>query len=343
MLRVAINGFGRIGRSIVRINHQKNLFNIVAINDLDPNIGNHAYLLEHDSLYGHLGEAVSVEESTNSILFGGNAISFFSESNITNVPWPTADIIIDASGVKGNAENATLLVQKKVTKKVIVTHSPAKGCDFSLLFGVNEKEYSQANHHVISTGTCDANAVGPTISAIEKKFGIVSGHLTTLHPWLSYQNVLDGSLRSVSSPTHFWSDFSLGRSSIGNLIPKGTTTIDVIEKSIPGISKKLQAFSYRVPTSIVSSADLTLQLARPTTKEEVISYFKTLSKEHPRIFASENKPLVSIDYLKREQSSIIDERWISLAGTELLKLVLWYDNEWGYAHRVVDAALLLGK
>ena len=162
-----------------------------------------------------------------------------------------------------------------------------------------------------------------------------------MHPWLGYQNLVDGSLSSVSSPGHYWKDFALGRASTESLIPKPTTLMSAISHVLPNLNSNIEAMSFRVPTSIVSVSDMVLTLKRKISKNNVLDIFYNLSKKYPSVVLINEDPLVSIDFKGIEQSCVIDIRWIKLINEQKLKLVLWYDNEWGYSKRVVDLMKLL--
>lgn len=230
-------------------------------------------------------------------------------------------------------------MKKGEVKKVFITHSP-EDVDFTIILGVNQDEFDLKRHHVISTSICDATAIAPVMKAIYHAFGIEFGYVTTLHPWLSYQNLLDGPASSWSFPGEIYHHFALGRSVFGNMIPKPTSAISATCKVLKkeGITEEMiGSFSYRTPTAIVGSADITLKLTKLTSKQEVISLFEHFEQDQMwKIFHNNWEPLVSLDFKKSDFSAIIDHRWTDLVGRKLLKLVLWYDNEWGYSARVLD-------
>jgi glyceraldehyde 3-phosphate dehydrogenase len=329
MIRIGINGFGRIGRSILRINLKNQLYKIVAINDIDPDINNLAYLIEYDSTYGNIEQSVSV--SGNFLNIGKEKIEIFNQKKISDVDWnkQDVDVVIDSSGIFDNVIDARKIIGN--VKKVIVTHSPKAGIDFTLMNGVNEAEYDFNKHDIISSSICDANAVAPFYKIIEENFGVKRGFITTLHPWLSYQNLLDGNLKSISSPGHYWQDYGLGRSSINSMIPKETSLMkamsDVFDKKIEA---KISAMSFRTPTSIVSIADGTFLLNKKTTKEELVKLMSDFKNSYPKTISINQKPLISVDYMKTEVASNIDLRWLNV-NEDLLKFIIWYDNEWGYS------------
>jgi glyceraldehyde 3-phosphate dehydrogenase len=343
-LRVGLNGFGRIGRALFRIASGRDDFEIVAVNELDPSIANHLYLLKYDSIYGRCDMESRVNEERGCAEIGGQEIQFYSTPNIGAVPWERhqVDVVVDASGASENVLESRALVDSGRVGKVVITHSPGSGIDQTIVFGVNEEAFQPAEHQVISTSICDANAAGPILRILDDAFGVESGFLTSLHPWLSYQNVLDGSLRSVSSPGHFWSDFALGRASSISLIPKPTTLVSALAKVMPGIASRLEAMSFRVPTPIVAACDMTLTLGRDFNEDQLREVLRSAC-EQSSYLRFETESLVSVDFAGSEESAIVDARWVRSAGKRMAKVIVWYDNEWGYTNRVADAVMLVGK
>ena len=342
---IGINGFGRIGRALFRINLEREFFEVAAINDLDPDVDNLAYLLKYDSTYGKLRHN-KVEVEGGRLMVDGKPHAMFSEADISAVPWEQygVDLVIDASGVHQNVLSSRKLVENSSVGKVVVTHAPSSGLDMTLMVGVNQSEYDPEKHHVLSSSICDANAVAPFFKAIDEAFGIELAEVTTLHPWLQYQNLLDGTLQSVSNPGHFWKDYALGRSSVGSLIPKETSLVKALEAVLPGIGSRMHAASFRTPTSIVSAADGVFVLDRKVNKAEVLEALENYRNRYPDVLSLDERSLVSLDYTAAEFSAVVDLRWLHVNGGRLLKFVLWYDNEWGYASRSLAAARhVLGK
>lgn len=341
-IKIGINGFGRIGRAFARINLKYNLFDIVVINELDPDINNMAYLLKYDSTYGKLmNDKIDVVD--NNLNVNGSDIKVFHKENIDDIPWIESgiDLIIDSSGIKKNVLEAKKLLNKGI-KKIVVTHSPNEGTDFTFMYGVNEESYDPSNHKIISSSICDANAVAPFYKLIDDKFGIEAGDITTLHPWLSYQNLLDGNLKSVSSPGHYWRDYALGRSSIGTLIPKDTTLVGALKKVLPQIGENVKAFSFRIPTSIVAAANGVFILKKSASSKDIIDSINEYFQKYPYVLKLDDRSLISIDHLQNENAAVIDQRWLQLTNGKLLRFVLWYDNEWGYTKRIYDLINYLG-
>jgi len=333
-LRVGINGFGRIGRAIYRINLKKNLFDIVAVNDINPDIKNMAYLLKYDSTYGRLEENVSHDE--NSLIVQAGKVRVYHKARILEVPWEKhdVDIVIDSSGVKANFQ--AIMTGKSNVKHFIVTNSPSAEIK-TIIFGVNEDGFDPEAHRVISSSICDTIALTPLLKLITEAHEIESGFLTTLHPWLPYQNLLDGPSVSWSQPGDVFSHYALGRASTQNIIPKSTSAILAADHVLPGLSRKVQSFSYRVPTQIVSSAVLILLLDKSIKQADLLGRFYQYEENQKyKVIRNSVEPLTSVDYRGEEYSAIIDHRWTKVENHRHVKLVYWYDNEWGYSSRVVD-------
>jgi glyceraldehyde 3-phosphate dehydrogenase len=336
MLRVGINGFGRIGRAIFRINMIKKNFEVVAINDSNPSNENLAYMLKYDSTYGRLNQEISATETGMYVEELGE-IPIHHDNVIDSCPWDRhgVDIVIDSSGVYENLMQSDTLRQKGI-KHQVITHAPEK-IGKPIILEVNEHEFNKEEDFYVSSSICDANAFAPVMHLLETNYGIDHGFLTTLHPWLSYQNLLDGPCRSFAYPGHIHENFTLGRNSINALIPKTTSCVKASALVLPYLEGKFQSLSYRVPTSIVSSADISVKLKKKTNKEEVIELFRKKEKEQKfSVFHNNFEPLISTDFVASEYTAIIDQRWTEINDANYLKLILWYDNEWGYSSRVVD-------
>jgi len=333
---VGINGFGRIGRTVFRKVLESKEFDIVVINDINPDNNNIAYQLKYDSLYGVLKQDVKSNES--GIVVNGKKILIYHENSIDDVPWDLHGItrVIDSSGVHENAVRARNLKNK--VKQVILTHSPEeKLVDKSVIIGINEDDIDVKKDLVISNSICDANAFGPVVNILNREYGIKHGFLTTLHPWLSYQNLLDGPSPSFSYPGHIYSHYIFGRASTFSLLPKPTTTIDATCKVLKSLKGKFDSFSYRVPTATVSSSDISVHLSKKAGVEDIKKLFeKEAKKQKYKIIYNNYDPLVSIDFKGMEYSAVIDQRWTTINKGSYLKLILWYDNEWGYSCRVID-------
>lgn len=339
-LNIGINGFGRIGRSIFRNLESKEFLNVVRINDVNPDIENIAYTINYDSTYGR---------SERTYITSGNKLvhpetSFAAvvshQSEIDKADWTGVDVLIDASGVSDNVERSKNI---SVVKKIVTTHChPA--VDFTMVLGANEREYDPVKHRHISSSICDATALAPVIKLLDEKFGVVNGFVTTMHPWLNYQNLSDASSASWAIPGQTYGHYELGRASVQNMIPKPTTALSATCQVLKNLSTdKIGSFSYRTPHPIVGSADLTLNLNLSCTAQDVIQVFEEAQKvQNFEIFHCNFQPLVSCDFIKHSASAIVDMRWTEIIDQQVLKLVLWYDNEYGYSARVVDQVLYIG-
>ncbi len=341
-LRVGINGFGRIGRIVARILLEQREHDLVHINDLNPDSANLAYLLKYDSTYGRLPDVIAAE--SKGIRIDENWVSVSHQEAIDAVDWKTngVDVVIEATGVKQNEELSRNLTKKGIS--VIVTNSSSIA-DFILLFGVNESKFRPQEHKLLCTSICDVNACAPVLNVLDRAFGVAGGFITSLHPWLSYQNLMDGSSRSQSYPGQVYSHYPLGRSSIGTLIPKPTTLVSALEKVMPHLSGRLQCLSYRVPTQTVTSADMTIEFSRDVTEKQILEAMDVAlqDKNLRRVLRVSDEPLISVDYQADPHSVIFDTRWLMVNRGRLVKLVLWYDNEWGYSSRVADAIDLIAQ
>ena len=284
-----------------------------------------------------------IKGNTNGIVINNEEVKVFHKNSIFNVPWSKheVDVVIDASGIHSNVLNARVI---KDIGKCIVTHSPGEELvDKSVIIGVNEKTIKK-NDFLISSSICDANAFAPVINVLNKKFGVRHGFLTTLHPWLNYQNLLDGQAISFGYPGTTYGRYELGRASTQSLIPKPTSCITATCMVLPFLKNKFLSMSYRIPTTIVSSCDISVKLNNPATKEIITWIFNRQQKQQKyKIFYNNVEPLVSIDFAKSDYSAIVDHRWTMVNGDNYVKMVLWYDNEWGYSCRVVDLVNYIGE
>ncbi len=343
MIRIGINGFGRIGRTAARILAARPDMQLAAINDVAEDVENLAYLYTYDSTFGRAENPAEVVDlpKGRAMRIGGDLASVHCFRDIAEVPWRDSgvDVVIDASGVRHNVLSAHRLVDSGDVRKVIVTHSPSEGIDRHIIMGLNHDIYDPARDHVLSSSICDANAIGHVLEALDHDFGVEGGFVTTLHPWLSYQNLVYAPLPSQSDPGHFWKDYSLGRASTDTIIPKNTTAITALQPILPDIARRVQGFSYRVPTHVVTTADLSLMLRRGVEPVDLCRCLEDLCRRS-RVVRMNRQPLVSVDYEREEASAVIDMQWLKVNGP-MVKVVLWYDNEWGYCSRVVDLARLV--
>ncbi len=322
--RVAINGFGRIGRQVFRINLEKQYFDVVAINDLTDN-ETLAHLLKYDSNYGILKEEVSIKDN-DKLVVGDSEIKCLAERDPAKLPWKDlgVDIVIEATGFFTNREGAEKHMQAGA-KKVIVS-APGKDLDFTIVLGVNEDQYDSTKHHLISNASCTTNCLAPLAKVLHQEFGIESGLMTTIHSYTNDQRILD-------LPHE---DLRRARAAALSMIPTTTGAAKAVGLVLPELDGKLNGLAIRVPTPTVSIVDLTCTVKKSTTVEEVNAVLKKASENQLKgIMDFETKPLVSMDYKGNAYSSIIDAGSTYVIDN-MVKVLSWYDNEWGYSNRVVD-------
>ena len=338
-MKIGINGLGRIGRAIFRRALEMDDVEISIINEVNPDIGNICYTLNYDTIYGPLQQPVASKEGYLN-LKDGSLIRVSNCVSVTDVPWEDYDVdfVVEATGIKKNVVEAKQLVADGRCRRVFVTHAPGEAVDFTMVLGCNEHLLDTDKHFLIATSICDATAIAPVIELLDKKIGIDHGQVTTLHPWLNYQNLMDGASSSWSVPGEIYHHYALGRSAIGNLIPKPTSAITATCQVLSRITEdKIGSFSYRTPTAIVGSADITLLLSKDVSTDQVhnvLSEYQANQKWDILNLMSE--PLVSLDFVNNKHSAVVDTRWTAVVGGNLLKIVLWYDNEAGYSLRVLD-------
>ncbi len=343
-VRVGINGLGRIGRAVLRQAVASDDLQVVAVNDINPDINNLAYLIKYDSTYGRLGQPVVVED--DSIRIGDRpAVRVFRRRSIDAVAWGEhgVDIVIDASGVEANLVAGRRLKTQGV-RYCLVTNSPSEeSVDRTVIIGTNHQEIVPGDDFLIASSICDANAIVPAAGVLEREWGIDHGFVTTLHPWLNYQNLLDGAPMSYATPGSVHTAYELGRASTLSLIPKTTSAITASCKVLKSLQDKFLSISYRVPSMIVSSCDISVKLTRSTTIEDIREAFLEEQRRQAwNIIWNNTEPLVSVDFAGSDYSCIVDHRWLMLNEQNYLKVILWYDNEWAYSARVIDLARYLG-
>ncbi|ABY94391.1 MULTISPECIES: type I glyceraldehyde-3-phosphate dehydrogenase [Thermoanaerobacter] len=326
-VKVAINGFGRIGRNVFRAAFKKNVdLEFVAINDL-TDAKTLAHLLKYDSTFGKFEGEVSYTD--DALIVNGKEIKIFKETDPAKLPWGElgVDIVIESTGRFTNKDDAIKHIHAGA-KKVIIS-APAKNEDITIVMGVNENMYDPANHHVISNASCTTNCLAPIAKVINDKFRIKKGMMTTVHSYTNDQRILD--------LPH--SDLRRARSAAMSIIPTTTGAAKAIHLVIPELKGKMNGFAMRVPTPDVSVVDLVAEVEVPVTVEEVNAALKEASETYMKgILGYSEEPLVSMDYKGDDRSSIVDAPLTMVIEGTLVKVVSWYDNEWGYSNRVVDLA-----
>ncbi len=348
-VKVGINGFGRIGRQVlkaIRDKYPKEL-EVVAFNDIGD-MKTMAHLLKYDSNYGRFNG--TVESTEDGLIIDGKKVKAFKETDPAAIPWKDlgVEIVIESTGIftvksdgvnkKGKAvKGAENHITKGGAKKVIIS-APAEGEDLTVVLGVNEDKYDPKAHHVVSNASCTTNGLAPAVKVAHDKFKIVRGFMTTIHSYTNDQKILD--------LPH--SDLRRARAAAMNIIPTSTGAAKALKLVIPDMAGRLDGYSLRVPTSTVSIIDLTAEFEVATTTEELRQAFRDAAKE-PRfkgILQAVDEPLVSIDYKGDPHSSSVDLPFTMMLGKEkstFAKIVAWYDNEWGYSCRTADLTALMAR
>ncbi|HNP79634.1 MAG TPA: type I glyceraldehyde-3-phosphate dehydrogenase [Candidatus Pacearchaeota archaeon] len=331
MSKIAINGFGRIGRCVLKIIIEKKLdLEVVAINDLTDG-KTLVHLFKYDSAYGRSKEDISL--NGDEMIINNQKIKTFSEKDPEKLPWKDlgVDVVLECTGVFTDKDGASKHI-KAGAKKVIIS-APGKSDDIpSYVLGINANEYK--GEDVIDMGSCTTNCLAPLVKLVENEFGIVKGFMTTIHSYTNDQRILDLPHK----------DLRRARTAATNIIPTTTGAAKAIGKVVPSVSGKLDGIAVRVPTPVVSLVDLVCEIKRETTKEEINNLFKNNSDkgEMKGILYAEENPLVSSDFIGNTFSSIFDLEFTRVNGN-MIKLLSWYDNEWGYSSRLAEMALFVGN
>ena len=330
-LKVGINGFGRIGRNILRAALGKKELDFVAVNDLTDTT-TLAHLLKYDSILGNLTH--EVKASGDTITVGGDSFKVLSIRDPGQLPWKDlgVDVVFESTGLFTDREKAQLHLNAGA-KKVVIT-APAKKPDITLVLGVNADRYDPATHHIISNASCTTNCLAPFAKVLHEQFGIVRGWMTTIHSYTNDQQLLDLPHK----------DLRRARAAALSMIPTTTGAASAVGEVLPELKGKLDGIAMRVPTANVSVVDLVAQLGRKTSAEEVNAAFRAAAAGPLKgILHVEDAPLVSIDFRGNPHSSIVDSAYTKVMDGDFVKVLSWYDNEWGYSSRCVDLAILLGE
>ncbi|ELY4454145.1 type I glyceraldehyde-3-phosphate dehydrogenase [Cronobacter sakazakii] len=333
MVKVGINGFGRIGRNVLRAALGNEAFQVVAINDLTDS-KTLAHLLKHDSLLGTL--PATVEAGEGELKLDGRAIRVFSERDPGNIPWSSVgvEIVIEATGFFTDKAQAEAHITRGGAKRVIIS-APAKNDDLTIVMGVNHEQYDPALHRVVSNDSCTTNGLAPAAQVLHQQFGIQHGLMNTTHAYTNSQALHDQPEKDLRG----------ARAAALSIVPYSSGAAKAIGKVIPELDGRMTGYSLRVPVPVVSIVDLTVTLARDVTVEEVNATFLKASQEGPLqgILGYSDEPLVSSDYRGDPRSSIIDGLSTLVIGGNMVKILAWYDNEWGFSNRLVDLALLMAR
>lgn len=329
MIRVAINGFGRIGRHAFKVLQLKKGVEVVAINDLtSPTVL--AHLLKHDTAYPDV--AYSVKADTKNVIVAGKKIPVFAEKDPSLLPWKNlkVDIVLECTGFFRDQEGAS----KHLTagaKKVIIS-APAKGEIKTLVKGVNDAEYK--GEAIVNNASCTTNCAAPMMMVLEQEFGVAKAMLTTVHSYTASQTLQDGPSK----------DLREARAAAQNMVPTSTGAAIAVTQAIPKLKGKFDGLSVRVPTITVSLTDLTVLLKKNVTKEEINEAMKKAAKTYLKnILATTDEELVSSDFIGNPYSATVDLSLTNVVDGNLVKVIGWYDNEWGYANRLVEMALQICK
>ncbi|MBS4536612.1 type I glyceraldehyde-3-phosphate dehydrogenase [Clostridium sp. D2Q-14] len=332
-MKVAINGFGRIGRNVLRVVMEENVkdFEVVAVNN-PGKVEDLAHLFKYDSCFGKFDGDVSVESDT--ITINGNKIKIFGERDPEKLPWKElgVDLVIESTGVFRDREGASKHI-KAGAKKVVIS-APAKDEDVTIVMGVNEQDYDKDSHNIISNASCTTNCLAPFAKVVLDKFGIKKGLMTTVHSYTNDQKILDGGHK----------DLRRARAAAESIIPTTTGAAKAVGLVIPELKGIVNGMAMRVPTPTVSVVDIVFELEKSATAEEVNKALKEAAEgELKGILGYSEEPLVSVDYRGDSNSSIIDALSTMTVGDNMVKIVSWYDNEWGYSSRVVDLAKYIAQ
>jgi glyceraldehyde 3-phosphate dehydrogenase len=332
-IKVGINGFGRIGRNVVRAGLDRPDIEFVAANDL-TDTKTLAHLLKYDSILGPLKEEVKAE--ADSIRVDGQSIKIFAIKDPAEINWTSlgVQIVIESTGKFTDAKDASKHIKEKGSVKKVIISAPAKNEDVTLVLGVNDRMYDPARHNIISNASCTTNCLAPLVKVLNDRFKIQKGSMTTIHSYTNDQNVLDFPHK----------DLRRARAAALNMIPTTTGAAKAIGLVIPELKGKLDGYAMRVPTPNVSVVDFVGVMEKPATTEEVNSALKQAAESEMKgILAYTEDPVVSSDMMHNPNSSIVDSGMTKVLDGNLVKVISWYDNEWGYSCRIVDLIEFLAK
>jgi len=336
-IRIAINGFGRIGRCVARVIAESNTrgidLDLVAVNDL-ADAESLAYLLEFDSVHGR--STTPVATSGDSIEFGRNRFRVLSEKDPSNLPWTElgVDLVLECTGRFKSRDQAAVHLARGA-KRVIISAPPQGSVDGILCMGVNHTSFDPEKHHIVSNASCTTNCLAPQLKVLDERFGIRKGHMLTVHSYTNDQHMVDGPHKG---------DPRRGRSAALSMVPTTSGVTKAIGEILPRLIGKFDGSSIRVPTPDVSMTCLTVLVERNVTADEVNAAFREAAAGPlASILAVEDRPLVSVDYIGHSASAIVDSSLTAVVDGDLVEVQAWYDNEWAFAHRMVDLARWVGR
>ncbi|MBN1614871.1 MAG: type I glyceraldehyde-3-phosphate dehydrogenase [Deltaproteobacteria bacterium] len=333
MIRLGINGFGRIGRQVLKavLERYPEKLQVVAINDLFD-VETNAHLFRFDTNYGRFPAEVKVRK--DAFVINGSSIKNFAFRDPVAIPWDEegVDIVVESTGLFLTGAKASAHLEAGA-RKVIIT-APAKEEDITVVMGVNHRDYKPARHHIVSNASCTTNCLAPPVQVIHKTFGIEKGMMTTVHSYTNDQRILDLPHK----------DLRRARAAGQNIIPTTTGAARALALVIPDMAGRFDGYSLRVPTPTVSIVDFVAQLKNKTTTEALREVLRSAAKKQMKgIMACEETPLVSMDFKANPHSSIVDVEFTQILRDNMAKVVTWYDNEWGYSCRVADLAAYIGQ
>ena len=331
MKTIGINGFGRIGRTFLRAALDRDEIGIKAVNDI-TDAATLAHLLKHDSLWGAFpGEVLA---QGNALIVNGKRVEVIAEKDPAAIPWAKlgVDMVVESTGRFTDREKAKAHIDSGGARKVLIS-APAKGEDITIVMGVNHESYDPGRHDIISNGSCTTNCLAPAALVLHQTFGIEEGFMNTTHAYTNSQALHDQPEKDLRG----------ARSAALSIVPYSSGAAKAIGKVIPELDGKLTGYSLRVPVPVVSILDLTVNVGRPVTVSEVNGAFKEAAAgKLNRILGYSEEPLVSADYRGDPRSSIIDALSTLVIGGRMVKVLAWYDNEWGFSKRLVDLAAYVG-
>lgn len=330
MVKIGINGFGRMGRLGLRAGWAREDIAVTQVNEIATDATGSAHLLKFDSVHGIWAEACSADE--DAMIIGDKPVAYSRNATIGETDWSGCDIVIEATG-KHHKKPATLQTYFDQGVKKVIVAAPTEGA-LNIVYGINDHLYDPAQHHLVTVASCTTNSLAPVVKVMHEKIGIVHGCMTTIHDITNTQTIVDKGHK----------DLRRARACGQSLIPTTTGSAKAITKIFPGLTGKLNGHAVRVPLLNASLTDFVFEAARPVTAEEVNGYFKAAAEgELNGILGYEERPLVSVDYLNDPRSSIVDALSTMVIDDTQVKVYAWYDNEWGYVNRMMDIAVMVAS
>jgi len=330
MLNVAINGFGRIGRLVLRAGIKDKNINWVAVNDI-TDAKTLAHLFKYDSVHGKYQG--SIEHRGDSLVIDGKSIKVLSVLDPKQLPWKDMeiDVVVESTGRFTDSEGAGQHL-KAGAKKVLIS-APAKNPDITIVMGVNENMYDKSRHHIVSNASCTTNCLAPVAKILHDNFGIKRGFMTTIHAYTADQKLVDSPHKDLRRARH----------AAISIIPTTTGAAKAVAEVIPELKGKLDGLAFRVPVASGSVTDFVCELEKSASKEEINKVFQENAKKLKGVLEFTNEPIVSVDIIHDPNSSIFDSELTNVIGGNFVKVIAWYDNEWGFSERMIDVIKLIGK